>query len=59
MSDAFDSMAGRSQTSAEVARQSEDIAHRGAEKVRETIRGMDTIRDQIGRPPKPVEGDSD
>jgi twitching motility protein PilJ len=43
----FDSMAKRLHSSSEVAHQSVDIAHHGAEKVRETIRGMDSIREQI------------
>ena len=40
-------MAKRLHSSSEVAHQSVDIAHHGAEKVRETIRGMDSIREQI------------
>jgi twitching motility protein PilJ len=47
MAGSFDSVAQRSRTSSEVARQSVDIAHKGGEKVRETIRGMDSIREQI------------
>lgn len=47
MSESFDSMAKRSSESSEVAQQSVDIAHTGGKKVRETIDGMDTIRDQI------------
>ena len=47
MAEAFDSMATRSSDSSEVAKQSVDIAHSGAEKVRETIAGMDHIRNQI------------
>jgi twitching motility protein PilJ len=47
MADSFDSMAKRSKQSSEVAHQSVAIAHQGGEKVRETIRGMDTIREQI------------
>ncbi|MGA0266302.1 MAG: methyl-accepting chemotaxis protein [Lysobacterales bacterium] len=47
MAEAFDSMATRSSDSSEVAKQSVDIAHSGAEKVRETIAGMDLIRNQI------------
>jgi twitching motility protein PilJ len=47
MSESFDSMAKRSSESSEVAQKSVDIAHTGGKKVRETIDGMDTIRDQI------------
>ena len=47
MANSFDTMARRSRTSSEVAQKSVDIAHKGGERVRETIRGMDTIRDQI------------
>ena len=47
MADSFDTMAKRSSESSEVARKSVDIAHTGGKKVRETIDGMDTIRDQI------------
>ncbi|MDH4018397.1 MAG: methyl-accepting chemotaxis protein [Xanthomonadales bacterium] len=43
----FDSMANRSSESTEVAHRSLNIAHTGGVKVRETINGMDTIRDQI------------
>ena len=47
MAESFDSMAKRSSESSEVARKSVDIANTGGKKVRETINGMDTIRDQI------------
>ncbi len=47
MSESFDSMAKRSSESSEVAQKSVDIANTGGKKVRETIEGMDTIRDQI------------
>ena len=43
----FDNMAMRSSESTEVAHKSLNIAHTGGVKVRETINGMDTIRDQI------------
>jgi twitching motility protein PilJ len=47
MAKAFDSMSSRSRNSSDVAHQSVEIANNGAEKVRETIAGMDLIRDQI------------
>jgi len=47
MAESFDSMAKRSSESSEMARKSVDIANTGGKKVRETINGMDTIRDQI------------
>jgi len=47
MAVSFDSMAKRSSESSEVARKSVDIANTGGKKVRETINGMDTIREQI------------
>ncbi|MDX2428687.1 MAG: methyl-accepting chemotaxis protein [Xanthomonadales bacterium] len=47
MAESFDSMAKRSSESSEVASKSVDIANTGGKKVRETINGMDTIRDQI------------
>jgi len=47
MAQSFDTMAKRSRESSDVARNSVDIAHTGGEKVRETINGMDTIREQI------------
>ena len=50
----FDVMAKRSSESSEVARKSVDIAHTGGEKVRETISGMDTIREQIQQTSKRI-----
>jgi twitching motility protein PilJ len=47
MAQSFDTVATRSRESSDVARESVDIAHSGAERVRETISGMDTIREQI------------
>ena len=47
MASSFNSMAGRSRDSSEAALESVSIAHAGAEKVRETITGMDVIREQI------------
>ncbi|KAA9130962.1 methyl-accepting chemotaxis protein [Marinihelvus fidelis] len=47
MSSAFNTMAKRSLESSETALNSVTIAHTGAGKVRKTISGMDTIRDQI------------
>ena len=47
MAESFDTMARRSSESSEVASKSVDIAHTGGKKVRETINGMDTIREQI------------
>lgn len=47
MASSFNSMAGRSRESSEAAMESVSIAHTGAEKVRETISGMDVIREQI------------
>lgn len=47
MSRSFDHMAKRSLESADVAQHSVEIASTGANKVQETIAGMDTIRDQI------------
>jgi twitching motility protein PilJ len=47
MSAAFTSMAGQCRESGEAAVKSVNIAHTGAQKVRETIAGMDTIREQI------------
>jgi twitching motility protein PilJ len=47
MSSAFGTMAERSKQSSETAMESVSIAHTGAEKVRETIEGMGTIREQI------------
>jgi twitching motility protein PilJ len=47
MARAFDGMATRSRESSEVAQRSVAIAHNGSQMVQQTIRGMDTIRDQI------------
>ena len=47
MSQAMSDMAGGANTSAEIARQSVDIASAGGQTVRRTIAGMDNIRDQI------------
>ena len=47
MAESFDGMAKRSLESSEVARKSVEIAHNGSQMVQQTIRGMDTIRDQI------------
>jgi twitching motility protein PilJ len=47
MAKSFDDMARRSSESAEVAQNSVEIANRGADMVRQTISGMDSIRDQI------------
>ncbi len=47
MAQSFDDMAKRSSESAEVAQNSVEIANRGADMVRQTISGMDSIRDQI------------
>lgn len=47
MAQAFDQMASQSRQSSEVAQRSVDIASRGAQMVRETMSGMDTIREQI------------
>jgi twitching motility protein PilJ len=47
MARSFDGMAKRSRESSEVAQRSVAIAHNGSQMVQQTIRGMDTIRDQI------------
>jgi twitching motility protein PilJ len=47
MAGAFSTMAERSKGSSDTALESVAIAHSGADKVRETISGMDTIREQI------------
>ena len=47
MAESFDIMAERSRESSDVAQRSVEIAHNGGEKVRETINGMDIIREQI------------
>jgi twitching motility protein PilJ len=54
MAQSFDSMAKRLRESSDVAHHSVDIAHNGGEKVRETISGMDTIREQIQQTSKRV-----
>ena len=54
MAQSFDTMATRSNESSEVARKSVDIAHTGGAKVRETINGMDTIREEIQRTSKRI-----
>ena len=54
MAQSLDAMARRSSDSSEVARNSVAIANTGGEKVRETINGMDTIRDQIQRTSKRI-----
>lgn len=47
MARSFDGMAQRSRESSEVAQRSVAIAHSGSQMVQQTIRGMDTIREQI------------
>lgn len=54
MAESFDTMAQRSSESSAIASSSVDIAHTGGKKVRETIMGMDTIRDQIQRTSKRI-----
>lgn len=54
MSVSFDTMAMESQESSDVARRSVEIAHNGGEKVRETISGMDIIREQIQQTSKRI-----
>jgi len=54
MAKSFDVMAKRSRESSDVARKSVDIAHTGGAKVRETITGMDTIREQIQQTSKRI-----
>lgn len=54
MAQSFDTMARRSTDSSKVARNSVDIAHTGGAKVRETINGMDTIREQIQQTSKRI-----
>jgi len=54
MAQSFDRMATRSTESSDAARRSVDIAHNGGEKVRETINGMDTIREQIQQTSKRI-----
>lgn len=47
MARSLDGMASRSNESSEVAQRSVAIAHNGSQMVQQTIKGMDTIRDQI------------
>ena len=47
MAGSLDGMAKRSRESSEVAQRSVAIAHNGSQMVQQTIKGMDTIRDQI------------
>ena len=47
MAGSFGGMAERSRESSEVAQRSVAIAHSGSQMVQQTIKGMDTIRDQI------------
>jgi twitching motility protein PilJ len=54
MATSFDTMATRSRESSDVARGSVEIAHNGGEKVRETINGMDLIREQIQQTSKRI-----
>ncbi|NOR18604.1 MAG: hypothetical protein GQ538_00775 [Xanthomonadales bacterium] len=54
MAQAFDAMAQRSSESSVVARNSVDIAKTGGSRVRETINGMDNIREQIQQTSKRI-----
>ena len=54
MAQSFDTMAKRSSESSDVARRSVEIAQNGGVKVRETIDGMDTIREQIQQTSKRI-----
>lgn len=54
MAHSFDAMAERSLESRATAQRSVDMAHQGAEKVRESISGMNTIRDQIQKTSKRI-----
>jgi twitching motility protein PilJ len=47
IAESFDAMAERSRESSEEAQRSVAIAHNGSQLVQQTIKGMDTIRDQI------------
>jgi twitching motility protein PilJ len=47
MAESFDGMAERSRKSSEVAQRSVAIAHNGSQMVQQSIKGMDTIREQI------------
>jgi twitching motility protein PilJ len=54
MAQSFEDMAARSRESSIVAQRSVEIAHAGGEKVRETINGMDIIREQIQQTAKRI-----
>jgi twitching motility protein PilJ len=54
MAASFDVMADRSRESSEVAERSVAIANNGAQMVQQSIRGMDTIRDQIQKTSKRI-----
>lgn len=54
MAQSFDKMAERSRESSEVAELSVAIANNGAQMVQQSIRGMDTIRDQIQKTSKRI-----
>ncbi|NNL95628.1 MAG: chemotaxis protein, partial [Xanthomonadales bacterium] len=54
MAQSFDAMAERSLESRSTAQRSVEMAHQGAEKVRESISGMNTIRDEIQKTSKRI-----
>jgi len=54
MAHSFDKMAERSLESSEVAERSVAIANNGSQMVQQSIRGMDTIRDQIQKTSKRI-----
>ena len=54
MANSFDAMAERSSKSSDSAHRSVKIAHTGGEKVRETISGMNNIREQIQQTSKRI-----
>ena len=54
MAASFAAISSRSRESSEVAQRSVEIAHAGGEKVRETINGMDIIREQIQQTAKRI-----
>jgi twitching motility protein PilJ len=54
MAESFDIMADRSRESSEVAERSVGIANNGSQLVQQSIRGMDTIRDQIQKTSKRI-----
>jgi twitching motility protein PilJ len=54
MAESFDVMADRSRESSEVAEKSVSIANNGSQLVQQSIRGMDTIRDQIQKTSKRI-----